>query len=229
MDGVAAPGVAASYSRGDHVHPTDTSRAPLNAPVFTGDARAVTPAAFDNDTSIATTAFVTAAIDGAAPIGVAYPYMGKVADIPANYVVCDGANKSRATYPKLAAWAAAIGYLWGSGDGSTTFGVPDLRGRVLAGVDAGLARLSFSGDVGPSFAGGVEVHTIATTDTYPHVHTVGAGAYNQFRTAINTAQVVTLSGSVAIGASLMDNTPASGANWNQVQPTIITCYIMRGK
>ncbi|HEY2416558.1 MAG TPA: hypothetical protein VGH84_01470 [Steroidobacteraceae bacterium] len=62
MDGTAAPGTAAFVSRGDHVHPTDTTRAPLAAPVFTGDARAVTPAVGDSDTSIATTAFVQAAL-----------------------------------------------------------------------------------------------------------------------------------------------------------------------
>jgi Repeat of unknown function (DUF5907)/Chaperone of endosialidase len=39
---------------------TAVSYAPINAPVFTGDARAVTPATADNDTSIATTAFVKA-------------------------------------------------------------------------------------------------------------------------------------------------------------------------
>jgi len=60
MDGTAAAGTSALYSRGDHIHPTDTSRAPLASPVFTGDARAVTPAAGDADTSIATTAFVAA-------------------------------------------------------------------------------------------------------------------------------------------------------------------------
>jgi hypothetical protein len=62
MDGAAAPGTSSLMSRGDHVHPTDTSRAPLNNPVFTGDPRAPTPTAGDNDTSIATTAFVTAAV-----------------------------------------------------------------------------------------------------------------------------------------------------------------------
>jgi len=36
MNGTAAPGIAAGYSRGDHVHPTDTSRAPLAGPTFTG-------------------------------------------------------------------------------------------------------------------------------------------------------------------------------------------------
>lgn len=43
--------------------------APLNNPVFTGDPQAPTPAPGDNDTSIATTAFVTAAITAAAPSG----------------------------------------------------------------------------------------------------------------------------------------------------------------
>lgn len=109
MDGTAAPGTSALYSRGDHVHPSDTSRlaasaytaadvlaklltvdgagsgldadlldgqssaafatvaslssyAPLASPVFTGNPTAPTPTAGDNDTSIATTAFVTGAL-----------------------------------------------------------------------------------------------------------------------------------------------------------------------
>lgn len=57
-DGTAAPGVANVYSREDHVHPSDTSRAPINSPVFTGDPQAPTQPNTDNDTSIATTAHV---------------------------------------------------------------------------------------------------------------------------------------------------------------------------
>src|SRR5262245_54322099 len=57
-NGTAAPGAATTWSRGDHVHPSDTTRAPLASPVFTGDPQAPTPANTDNDTSIATTAFV---------------------------------------------------------------------------------------------------------------------------------------------------------------------------
>lgn len=60
MDGTASAGSATPYSREDHVHPTDTSRAPLASPVFTGDPQAPTPATADNDTSVATTAFVKA-------------------------------------------------------------------------------------------------------------------------------------------------------------------------
>jgi hypothetical protein len=63
MDGVAAPGTAMPYSRGDHVHPTDTSRAPLASPALTGTPTAptVTPAT-DSSTKLATTAFVHNAI-----------------------------------------------------------------------------------------------------------------------------------------------------------------------
>lgn len=61
MNGVGAAGTNAEASRGDHVHPTDTTRAPLASPTFTGNPTAPTPSPGDNDTSIATTAFVTAA------------------------------------------------------------------------------------------------------------------------------------------------------------------------
>lgn len=64
MNGTAAAGTSPRYSRQDHVHPTDTSRAPLASPVFTGDPQAPTAASGDNDTSLATTAFVQAALGG---------------------------------------------------------------------------------------------------------------------------------------------------------------------
>lgn len=61
MDGAGAVGAATKYAREDHQHPADTSRAPIASPVFTGDPQAPTPSAADNDTSIATTAFVKTA------------------------------------------------------------------------------------------------------------------------------------------------------------------------
>lgn len=61
MNGVGSAGTNAEASRGDHVHPTDTSRAPLASPTFTGNPAAPTQAPGDNTTKLATTAFVTAA------------------------------------------------------------------------------------------------------------------------------------------------------------------------
>lgn len=69
-DGTAAVGVSNKYAREDHVHPTDSSRAPVNSPGFTGSPTAPTPTAGDNSTKLATTSFVATAVSnlvGSAP------------------------------------------------------------------------------------------------------------------------------------------------------------------
>ena len=53
---------------------------------------------------------------------------------PTGYIKANGAAISRTTYPAL---FAAIGTAYGSGDGSTTFNVPDLRGEFVRGWDDG--------------------------------------------------------------------------------------------
>lgn len=58
MDGSASAGTASSVARADHVHPTDTSRAPVASPAFTGTPTASTAAQNTNSTQLATTAFV---------------------------------------------------------------------------------------------------------------------------------------------------------------------------
>ena len=52
------------------------------------------------------------------------------AAVPASWAVCDGAALSRTEYPAL---FGAIGTLWGSGDGSTTFNLPNLGAKVIMG------------------------------------------------------------------------------------------------
>lgn len=58
MDGTATPGVQLFYAKGDHVHPTDTSRAPIDSPTFTGTPAAQTAANGTMTTQLATTEFV---------------------------------------------------------------------------------------------------------------------------------------------------------------------------
>lgn len=64
VNGTAAVGTSLRYARGDHVHPTDTSRAALSSPTFTGTPAAPTATAGTNTTQLATTAFVQTAIAG---------------------------------------------------------------------------------------------------------------------------------------------------------------------
>lgn len=68
------------------------------------------------------------------PPGSMLDYAGSTA--PAGYLVCDGSEVSRTDY---AALFAVIGTLWGSGDGSTTFNLPDSRRRFVAGAGGSLA------------------------------------------------------------------------------------------
>ena len=58
MNGTQAAGSSALYARADHVHPSDTSRAPLASPTFTGTPAAPTASVDTNTTQIATTAYV---------------------------------------------------------------------------------------------------------------------------------------------------------------------------
>lgn len=59
------------------------------------------------------------------------------ASAPTGYLLCDGSAISRTAYPEL---FALLGVTHGQGNGSTTFNVPDYRGRFLRGVDGGVAR-----------------------------------------------------------------------------------------
>lgn len=61
--------------------------------------------------------------------GFIYPLAMEV--VPEGFLLCDGAEYDREEYPEL---FAAIGTIWGAGDGNTTFNVPDLRERSLIGA-----------------------------------------------------------------------------------------------
>lgn len=77
------------------------------------------------------------------PAGVIIPFAGT--SVPSGYLLCNGAAVSRTTYASL---FAAIGTLYGAGDGSTTFNLPDARDRVLQGASSTYA-------VGTSIAAGL--------------------------------------------------------------------------
>jgi phage-related tail fiber protein len=87
-----------------------------------------TPAAGANDTQVATTAFVAAAVP-AGSVG-----FFAMAAAPTSWLKANGAAISRTTYASL---FAAIGTTFGTGDGSTTFNLPDLRGEFLRVWDDG--------------------------------------------------------------------------------------------
>lgn len=90
--------------------------------------------------------------------GTIYMYAGSVA--PSGFLMCDGSEVSRTVYADL---FEAIGTAYGVGDGSTTFGLPDLSGRIAIGVSSTHALSS---------TGGEETHTLLSNEMPEHSHEV---------------------------------------------------------
>jgi microcystin-dependent protein len=70
------------------------------------------------------------------PLGVCLPYTA-VLTVPPLFLLADGAAVSRTTYAALFALYNADGLKFGAGDGTTTFNLPDMRGRVPVGMNPG--------------------------------------------------------------------------------------------
>lgn len=92
------------------------------------------------------------------PAGIVIPFAGSTP--PQGYLLCDGSAVSRDTYSAL---FAVIGTVYGAGDGSTTFNVPDLSGRVVLGVSQSHALGS---------TGGSETVTLTENQLPAHSHVV---------------------------------------------------------
>ena len=92
------------------------------------------------------------------PAGIIMPFAGTVA--PQGYLLCDGSAVDRTTYATL---FGVIGTTFGTGDGSTTFNLPDLGGRVPLGVSS--THLLGS-------TGGSETVTLTESELPSHVHEV---------------------------------------------------------
>jgi len=97
------------------------------------------------------------------PIGTVLDYAG--ASAPTGYLLCDGSAVSRTTYASL---FAAIGTAYGPGNGTTTFNLPDFRGRgaIGAGQGSGLSNRSRGTQLG------AETHTLSVSELPAHNHSV---------------------------------------------------------
>ena len=274
------------------------AKVPLASPALTGNPTAPTPTAGDNDTSIATTAFVTAAIAAAlSATGAAIP--GEVKEwggpkLPALYAWADGAAVSRATYSLalanltvtvtgtatsgsatisgvsedltglglegavvegtigstsgmtivsvtsstivLSGNSGANGAIslqifpHGRGNGSTTFNLPDRKGRVGIGRDnmGGTAanRVTATGTGNPGIAatrlgvaGGVDRHQLIVAQIPSHAH-----QYSRDGTTGVTTGATTL----FAGGETTPNTSSVGGDeaHPNVQPGIVMNYIV---
>jgi microcystin-dependent protein len=116
------------------------------------------------------------------PIGSILPY--GAGTNPNGFLICDGSAISRSTYASL---YAVIGTVWGVGDGSTTFNIPDLQGIFLRGVGShgslqDANGTAFSGTLGSYQNDNFQSHVhflqnIAVTGSAAGSYSIGAGAF----------------------------------------------------
>lgn len=146
--------------------------------------------------------------------------------LPPLCVWANGQNLNRTTY---AAYFASVGTTYGAGDGSTTFGTPDVRGRVIAGKDdmggSAANRLTgLSGGVNGAVlgaAGGAQTHVLTIAQLAAHKHTkTGTGRYGANRQTYSSWQPSAGDSDWQTQTLETDNAGSDEAH-NNVQPTII--------
>ena len=169
----------------------------MASPALTGTPTAPTATAGTNTTQLATTEFVTTAI----PAGVINPYGGSSA--PTGWLLCYGQAVSRTTYAALFAVLSTT-YNTG-GEAGTDFRLPDLRGRVVAGLDnmggTDAARLSTANTLGTTT--GTETITLTSAEMPSHTHTQDAHSHSGTATEPATASFMRVV--AAVGTNLEAN------------------------
>lgn len=103
-----------------------------------------------------------------APPGTLFQYAGTSA--PGGYLVCDGSAISRTTYADL---YAAIGTTYGAGNGSSTFNLPDLRGRVAVGQGTNTSVSTLGANEGSAVGNRRPQHQHS-----PHTHNVSDSGHS---------------------------------------------------
>lgn len=93
--------------------------------------------------------------------------MWGTASAPTGWLLCDGTAVSRTTYADL---FAVLGTTYGAGNGTTTFNLPNLKGRVVVGKDAAQTEFDTLGETG-----GAKTHTLSTAELPSHTHTINHG------------------------------------------------------
>ncbi|URM86199.1 minor tail protein [Microbacterium phage Loca] len=168
-----------------------------------------------------------------APVGTIHAFAGPVA--PANYVLMDGRQLSRADYPAL---YALIGDTYGAGNGTTTFNVPDARGRALVALDTAQTEFNAMGK-----KGGAKTVTLTAAQLPAHTHVFANSNAHAFSWGgVGGTTVHVQNAIAAAGAPPSNNLTTNQGNWNKtandggsgdphsnLQPFLTVAYVIKAK
>lgn len=145
--------------------------------------------------------------------------MWGVSTPPSGWLNCDGSTPLIATYPAL---AALLGTTFG-GNGSTTFGLPDMRGRAPVGIGTGTGGGATAWTLGEQT--GEETHLLVLTETPAHTHSFAWAQYSgQHQNGTQPAgvyPVVTGTGSTSSASA------GGGLAHNNLQPSLGINFIVK--
>ena len=172
------------------------------------------------------------------PTGTITPW--SQASAPTGFLECNGSNVSRSTY---AALFAVIGTTYGAGDGSTTFGLPNLTDRTAVhksnnktfASSGGANTVSNSGNISGNVAGSTANATLSTPQLASHSHPGGAGPGLQDRESgpPNAATNLASTGNAGGGGGHSHNMSANfsgnfaGSANSVLQPYLTLIYIIK--
>ena len=150
-------------------------------------------------------------VDAVLPVGIIQAYAGSTAP-SANWLFCQGQAVSRSTYAGL---FGVVGTTYGVGDGSTTFNLPNLQGRIPVGRDTGQVEFDTLGEVG-----GAKTHTLVTGEIPAHVHDIQHGHTGTIAVTVNdnTTDLVTRVSAFTDGGF---STGINTTPWNAASPPIL--------
>lgn len=148
------------------------------------------------------------------PVGMIMPSasQGSITD----WLLCDGSAVSRIEYSEL---FNAIGTTYGSGNGSTTFNLPNISGKMIIGYDADDTDFDSLGATG-----GSKTHTQTVNEMPSHTHTI-PNSYLDNRTDASTRQTGT--GPYISGAGNTTNSAGRGQPMDIMNPYIVMNYYIK--
>ena len=161
--------------------------------------------------------------NGNIPIGIGMDFYGTT--VPTGWMFADGSAISRETYSEL---FAIIGTTYGTGDGSTTFNLPDKRERVSVMYKSestmGTAGATF-GTLGAK--GGEDKHALIVDEIPSHTHNydkTSANTANDFNRTFNNTAVTGISFNAT-----QSSATGGGQSHNNLQPYLVCNYIIKVK
>jgi microcystin-dependent protein len=137
---------------------------------------------------------------------------------PSGWLICSGQAVSRSTYSGL---FAVISVQYGTGDGSTTFNLPNLKGKVPVGYDVDQDEFDAINE-----QGGSKTHTLTSSEMPAHAHTTRATQINTNTATGGSNALTTLRSSTGGNEGNTANTGGGGAH-NNLQPYIVLTYIIK--